>query len=71
MILPCIIGIYSITEVSFPLEPELCLLGKFTDLNHSKNTIVKFTEIALAVARRCVALKWKSDCLSPCQNGSQ
>lgn len=40
----------SVTGVSFPLE--LCVLGNFTDLNLSRNAVVKFTETALVVARK-------------------
>ena len=45
----------------FPLEPEICLLGKFTNVNLRNSVKIKFTEIALVTARKCIALTWKSD----------
>ncbi len=40
---------------------ERCLLSNFSDLNLSSSTVVKVTEIALAVAKKCMVLTWKSD----------
>ena len=51
-----------ITGVTFPLDPELCLLGSFTTFNGSLTKLqIKFAEIALCVARKCIAMTWKSD----------
>lgn len=41
-----------IMEASFPLDPEICLLGNFTNVNVRNNFNVKFTEIALATAMK-------------------
>jgi len=51
-----------ITRVTFPLDPELCLLGKLTTFNGSLTKIqTKFVEISSCVARKCIAMTWKSD----------
>ena len=52
----------SITGTTFPLDPELCLLGNFTSVSDSlTRTQMKFIDIALCVARKCIAITWKSD----------
>lgn len=48
-------------EVLFPLDPEICLLGNFTNVNLRNNFNIKYTEITLATVRKCVRLTWKSD----------
>jgi hypothetical protein len=51
--------ISSIHGVAFPLNPEVCLLGNFTKTNLRQSHTIKLTEILLAIAKKCVALKWK------------
>lgn len=51
-----------IAGVAFPLDPELCLLGNFTSISDSLSKAqMKFMDIALCVARKCIAVTWKSD----------
>ena len=51
-----------ITGSTFPLDPELCLLGDFTSLNRSSTkSQIKCMEMALCVARKCITLTWTSD----------
>lgn len=57
--------ISSIHGVAFPLDPEVCLLGNFTNANLRQSHTIKLTEILLAIAKKCIALKWKSDSSLP------
>ena len=50
----------TIHGVTLPLDPELCLLHNFSNCNLSKHAI-KLTETLLVIAKKCIALKWKSD----------
>lgn len=51
-----------ITQILLPVDPELCLLGNFMKIDKPLNKLqLKFVEIALALARKCVAATWKSD----------
>ena len=43
--------------VAFPLDPEVCLLGNFTNTNLRQSHTIKLTEILLAIAKKCIALK--------------
>ena len=57
--------ISSIHGVAFPLDPEVCLLGNFTNTNLRQSHTIKLTEILLAIAKKCIALKWKLDSSLP------
>ena len=57
--------ISSIHRVVFPLDPEVCLLGNFTNTNLRQSHTIKLTEILLAIAKKCIALKWKLDSSLP------
>ena len=48
----------NIHGVTFPLELEICLLGNFTNCNLETNYAEK---ILLTIAKKCFAIKWKSD----------
>lgn len=51
-----------VTGVTFPLDPELCLLGNLTSISRFlPKSQIKFVEIALCVARKCLTVTWKSD----------
>ena len=51
-----------IIDAPFPLDPELCLLGNFTSISANlRRHKIKFVEVALGVARKCIAITWKSD----------
>jgi len=51
-----------ITGVNVAVDPELCLLGNLTSIRHSlTNAQLKFIEVALCVAKKCIAVSWKSD----------
>lgn len=51
-----------ITGVNVPLDAELCLLGNFTSFSGSfSGAQFKFMEVVLSVARKCIAVSWKSD----------
>jgi len=51
-----------IRQISLPVNPEFCLLGKFMKIDKMVNSFQKhFLEITLAVARKCIAVSWKSD----------
>ena len=44
------------------MDPELCLLGNFTCIRDSLNNAqFKFMGVALCVAKKCIAVSWKSD----------
>lgn len=52
----------NITRISIPVEPEICLIGNFMKINEPLNKYqTKFLEIALAVAKKNIAVTWKSD----------
>ncbi len=52
----------NITKTLIPLDPELCLIGNFRKIEKPLNKYqTKFLKIALAVARKCIAVTWKSD----------
>lgn len=51
-----------LTGFTFPLDPQICLLGNFTTSNaHLRNLQKKFLTVALCIARKCIAIPWKSD----------
>lgn len=51
-----------ITGVSVPLNPELCLLGELHIFgSRIHNAQLKFMKVALCVAKKCIAVSWKSD----------
>lgn len=51
-----------IIGVNVPVDPEFCLLGNFTSIRGSLNNAhLKFMEVALCVAKKCIAVSWKSD----------
>ena len=51
-----------IIDAPFPLDPELCLLGNFTTISANiRRHKIKFIEVALGVARKCISTTWKSD----------
>lgn len=51
-----------ITQISLPVDPEFCLLGNFMKIDKMFNRFQKqFLEIALAVARKYIAVTCKSD----------
>lgn len=51
-----------ITRMSLPVDPEFCLLGNLRKIDKTLNKFQKhFLRIALAVARKCIAVSWKSD----------
>ena len=51
-----------IIDAPFPMDPELCLLGNFTSISANlRRHKIKFVEVALGVARKCIAITWKSD----------
>lgn len=47
--------------IDFPLNPEICLLGSYTNSNIQHNHAIKLTEMLLTTAEICIALKWKTD----------
>ncbi len=51
----------NILGVTFPLDPEICLLGNFTNSSLTTKYAKKLTEILLIIAKKCIAIKWKSD----------
>lgn len=53
--------ISEINGKTFPVEPEVCLLGDFTNADFRNKYALKLTEIMLITAKKCIALKWKSD----------
>ena len=56
----------NIIEAPFPLDPELCLLGNFTEISAGlRRHKIKFIEVALGMARKCIAITWKSDSAPP------
>lgn len=46
-----------------PLETEICLIGNFTNSNPKTNYAKKLTEVILAIDKKCIATKWKSDAI--------
>lgn len=44
----------------FPTDPEVYLLGNFTNSNLRISQAIKLTEM-LIIAKKCIALKWKAD----------
>ena len=55
-----------ILDRPFPLDPEVCLLGNFTSISRRlRRHQIKFIEVALGVARKCISITWKSDSLLP------
>lgn len=53
-----------VTGVKVPPDPELCLLGNMKHICGSlKKAQQKFIQIALSVAKKCIAISWKSDSL--------
>ena len=61
-----------IIDAPFPLDPELCLLGNFTTVSRNlRRHKIKFIEVALGVARTCIATTWKSDSPFPLKVVSQ
>lgn len=46
---------------NFPVEPEVCLLGNFTNCNLRHSQGIKLTETLLIIAEKCITLKWKPD----------
>ena len=53
--------ISQIHGIDFPMDPEICLLGNFTNSNLRHSYSIKLTEILLTIAKKCIAIKWKSD----------
>ena len=49
-----------IHRITFPLDPEICLLGKFTNSDLETNYAKKLKEILLTIVKKCIATKWKS-----------
>lgn len=54
-------AISQIHNITFPIDPELCLLGNFTNSNLTHSHSIKLTELLLVIAKKCIAAKWKSD----------
>uniref|UniRef100_A0A3Q3BNZ9 Reverse transcriptase domain-containing protein n=1 Tax=Kryptolebias marmoratus TaxID=37003 RepID=A0A3Q3BNZ9_KRYMA len=50
-----------IHAIMIPIDPEICLLGNFTNSNLKTVYDKKLTEILLAIAKKCITTKWKSD----------
>lgn len=57
--------ISDIHGVSFPPDPEVCLLGNYTNSNITQDNAIRLTEILLIIAKKCIAIKWKSDTVIP------
>lgn len=55
----------NIHGVTFPLDPEICSLGNFTNYHLETNYAKKLTEILLTIPKKCIAIKWKSDAPLP------
>lgn len=51
----------TMTKILTPLDPELCLIGHYVKMEPLNKYQSIFFGIALAVARKCIALTWKSD----------
>ncbi len=56
--------ISKITKTNIPPEPRLILLGD-TSILPVRGNKIKFIRIALTIASKCIALKWKSEHLPP------
>ena len=56
--------ISKITKINIPPEPRLTLLGDTSVLSVEGNK-VRFMRIALIIANKCIALKWKSEDAPP------
>lgn len=54
-------SISQIHGIDFPMDPEVCLLGNFTNSNLRNRQAIKLTEMLLIIAKKCIALKWKAD----------
>ncbi len=57
--------ISDIHGVSFPTDPEVCLLGNYTNSDITQDYAIRLTEILLIIAKKCIAIKWKSDTVIP------
>ena len=50
------------TGFTFSVDSQICLLGNLTTISANlRNFQKKFLEIASCIARRCIAMTWKSD----------
>lgn len=54
-------AISTIHGVTFPMDPEICLLGNSSNSNLTHSYSIKLTGILLAIAKKCITMKWKSD----------
>lgn len=53
--------ISQIHGIVFPMDPEICLFGNFMNSNLPHSNSIKLSEILLTIAKKCIAVKWKSD----------
>lgn len=53
--------ISQIRGIDFPLDKDICLTGNYTSSNLQHNHAIKLTEMLLTTAKKCIALKWKTD----------